>query len=203
MARRRASKPEAKAPAKPKPTKKTIKTKREASPKLKSLTYRQRMFIAAYLGQTNGNATEAARIAGYASPRVDGARTLANVGVRAQIEAKVASVTLPSDEVLARIGDFASIDVGEFITTDANGQPAIDLDAMKRAGKTHLIKGIRYTKFGTVIELHDAHAALEKLGKYHRLFVDRTEVSGPNSGSIAVDLAASLDKIYGDSPPDA
>ncbi len=200
MARRRASEPEAKAPAKPKPK---ARTKSIPNAKPQSLNYRQRLFVAAFLGEANGSAREAARIAGYAHPHVAGARVLANVGVQAHVAAKVASVTLSADEVLARLGDFASIDVGEFIKTDANGQPAIDLDAMKRAGKTHLIKGIRYTKFGTVIELHDAHAALEKLGKYHRLFVDRTEVSGPNGGSIAVDLAASLDKIYGDSPPDA
>lgn len=59
------------------------------------LTAKQLMFVSAYVGAANGNATEAARIAGYAEPNKQGPRLLVNVGVaehvaefRSRIEAE-------------------------------------------------------------------------------------------------------------------
>jgi hypothetical protein len=41
-----------------------------------------------------------------------------------------------------------------------------------------LIKGIKLTKQGTVIEFHDAMAALALIGRHHKLFTDNLDVSG-------------------------
>ena len=52
------------------------------------LTYKQRLFVSAYLGEANGNATEAARIAGYADPGIRGHELVKNSKIRAAIDAK-------------------------------------------------------------------------------------------------------------------
>jgi phage terminase small subunit len=62
------------------------------------LTNKQFEFVAAYLGKANKNATEAARIAGYAHPLVQGPRLLGNVRIESaiqewQYEVKTASIT--------------------------------------------------------------------------------------------------------------
>lgn len=49
------------------------------------LTIKQEAFVAAYIGEAKGNATEAARIVGYAEPNTQGPRLLVNVGVAARI----------------------------------------------------------------------------------------------------------------------
>ncbi len=53
--------------------------------KEKKLTDRQERFVLAYIGEANFNATEAARIAGYSSPRASGTENLANPVIRARI----------------------------------------------------------------------------------------------------------------------
>lgn len=50
---------------------------------------RRRRFVEAYMGAAKGNATEAARIAGYRSPRAEGSRLLTNADVREAITARV------------------------------------------------------------------------------------------------------------------
>lgn len=55
------------------------------SKELKKLNERQRRFVEAYCGPAMGNATEAARQAGYKFPDVQGARLLGHVSVKAAI----------------------------------------------------------------------------------------------------------------------
>jgi hypothetical protein len=50
------------------------------------LTGKQHAFVAAYLGEANRNATEAARIAGYQHPMQQGNRLLRNVEIMSQID---------------------------------------------------------------------------------------------------------------------
>jgi hypothetical protein len=138
------------------------------------LTYRQRLFVCAYLGTAAGNATEAARAAGYAQPHSQGPRLLANVGIRAAIAAKLAGAALAAEEVLARLSDMASADLADFLAISPKGH-RVDLAKARRAGKTHLIKKLSPTRYGLAIELHDARGALELLGKYHGLF-DRIDM---------------------------
>jgi hypothetical protein len=70
---------------------------------------------------------------------------------------------------LARNGQLAQ--VAEYIT-----QPGyVDIAAMERDGKKHLIKGLKPTQWGLTVEFHDAQAAKVQLGRYHKLFVDRSE----------------------------
>jgi phage terminase small subunit len=147
------------------------------------LKYKERLFVSYYLGEANGNASEAARLAGYSSPPVLGHRLLKKVHIRAAIEARLAGPALTADEVLARLSDQAAADVGDFLTFSrpegrGEGDKAapvrvrLDLDKARRNGKLPLVKKLKRGKYGLEIELYDAQAALVQLGKYHGLFRD-------------------------------
>ena len=161
------------------------------------LTYRQRLFVAAYLGEANGNGTDAARIAGYACPLEQASDNLTKPAIQAAIAAKLDSASLNADEVLARLSDIASGDFSPYVKI-VRGKPSVDLQAMIDAGHGHLIKAIKQTKFGVNIEFHDPVAALDKLGRYHALFIERSEVSGPSGGPIPVDIETTIEQVYGD-----
>ncbi len=134
------------------------------------LNYRQRLFVEAYLGKANGSAAEAARMARYAEPETQGPRLLRNVQIRAQIDARLAEAAMPANEVLARLSDMASVDLSDFVNISKGEAPKISLWRARTKGKTHLLKKFKNTKYGLAIELTDALSALEKLGRYHKLF---------------------------------
>ncbi len=58
----------------------------------KPLPYKRALFVAAFIGTAAGNATEAARIAGYADPKQQGSRLLTFVDVKAAVAAHRAAV---------------------------------------------------------------------------------------------------------------
>jgi phage terminase small subunit len=165
---------------------------------LEGLTWQQRKFVVAYLGVANGNATEAARIAGYAHPNVQGSQQLVKLSIRAAIAAKLENTALPVDEVLGRLSDMASVDMGDFVAVSEAGF-TLALPKAKKARKLHLVKKLTHTKYGVSIELHDAQAALEKLGRYHGLFKDLHETKNETTVILDPDSRAALDRGYGES----
>lgn len=63
----------------------------------------------------------------------------------------------------------------------------LDLLAAGQAGKLGLIKKYAVDKEGKeTIELYDAQAALQLLGRHHKLFVDRAELTGQDGAPIEV-----------------
>jgi phage terminase small subunit len=87
------------------------------------LTGRQRKFVDAYLGRANGNATEAARIAGYGSPSEAGYATLRNTQVRAAIDAALAEGAMTAKETLWRLTRIARGDIGDFSASTPKARP--------------------------------------------------------------------------------
>jgi hypothetical protein len=76
----------------------------------KRLTDKQKAFVSHYLGEARGNATKAARMAGYASPRVEGCRLLIHADIAAEI--KAALDDLRAEGILAktnRLEDYAEL----------------------------------------------------------------------------------------------
>ncbi len=63
---------------------------------MRSLTYRQRLFVECYLGESAECAVGAARRAGYSSPHPEGARLLKKAPNRAAIA--VNAIQIPSTE---------------------------------------------------------------------------------------------------------
>lgn len=122
----------------------------------RELTTKQELFVSAYLGPANGNATEAARMAGYKTPHPEGFRLLRNPTIAARVKEHLNKYAGTADDVLselARVG-FAPVDeYVEVLSRDKHGNPVkVKMDL------TNKVK------------------ALELLGKYHQVFVERQQL---------------------------
>ncbi len=167
-----------------------------------TLNYRQRLFVAAFLDEARaaGNATEAARLAGYLSPEKYGCRVLSHPAVRASIAARLGAVALESDESLARLSELASSDIGEIIDIGEDGKTfSIDIAKAKRLKRTGSIRKLKFRREtrqdrdGTPIitdfvevELYSKLDALDKLCRYHGLFKDRIDVTSADQSLAGV-----------------
>lgn len=156
----------------------------------KKLTPKQEKFVAAYVGPANGNATEAAALAGYSGDRdtlkVTGSRTLSNSNVQSKVERALAKYD--TDKVIERLAQHAEADMGEFITVDQDGAFQFDLKNAKAKGLTRLIKKLKHDPEtgAPVIELVDQQAALDKLAKMHGLYKDADEKANVTVNNINV-----------------
>lgn len=175
------------------------------------LTTKQRLFVEAYL--SNGyNATEAARSAGYKgkddhSLATIGYENLRKLEIAAVVSERVNEAAMGANEVLARLSAIARADVADLLDEDGR----FDFQRARRAEKTGLLRKLKrkttakkvdtFTEgdeeaketFETSIvyeevefEMYSAHEALRDLGKYHKLFTDRHEHSGPDGQPIPI-----------------
>lgn len=174
------------------------------------LTTKQQAFIAVYLA--NGfNATDAARQAGYSekTARSIGAENLTKPDIQAVIQARLAALAMPAAEVLARLAMMARGSIADFIDlpepgpVDQEAKPVasgwrLNLAKAEQRGQLPLIKKIESGQWGPKIELYDAQAALQLLGKQHSLFVERTEVTGANGAPLFPDFERALEMTYAD-----
>lgn len=161
------------------------------------LTDKQHAFIEHYL--THWNATQAAIDAGYSekTARVIGPENLSKPAIQAAVQARLAELTMSADEVLTRLTSQARGSLAPFIRRDADGdlygfdlhetQP---LHLIKKASVTRRRQKDDRDEIVTVetitLELYDAQAALALLGRHHKLFVDRTELTGKDGAPIEV-----------------
>jgi phage terminase small subunit len=74
------------------------------------LSAKQTLFVAAYLGNARGNATAAARSAGYKQPRISGQENLLKPAIRAQIDAELQARAMSEYEVLAELAEVARVE---------------------------------------------------------------------------------------------
>lgn len=79
------------------------------------LTARQRKFVDAYLGEARGNATKAARLAGYAHPMQQGTETRHTPAVAAVIEDLLNRNAMSAPEVLWNLADVARGNMADFV----------------------------------------------------------------------------------------
>lgn len=147
-----------------------------------ALTKKQRVFVDEYL--QCWNATEAAKRAGYSERTAYsiGARLLKNVEIVEDVQARLAERQMSADEALTILADMARGDVGDAVTDDG----IIDMAALKKAGKTHLVKSYSITQTGVRVEFHDPQAAIDKILRVAGRYVDRKELTGPDGGPILV-----------------
>ncbi len=166
-----------------------------------NLNPRQRLFVEAYL--TCWSATEAARRVGYAQPHSQGPRLLEHVGVAALVAERLAQAAMGADEVLARLADQARASLADFVTVDEGGGWRIDLQRAEAAGKMHLLSELGWTKHGPKVKLYSAQAALELLGRHHRLFANVEEHTGPGGGPVQVEFVNDWRSAEGETDPAA
>lgn len=149
--------------------------------------------------------TKAAKLAGYSE------RTASSIGfenynkpeIKAAIDARIAEMAMSADEVLIRLGQQARGNMGDFWDIPEQGSPVLNLASERVKDKLHLIKRmkvkttkrsftdedeepIELTTTEIDFELYDAQTALEKIGRHHKLFTDKTELTGPNDGPIPI-----------------
>jgi len=124
----------------------------------KSLTPKRQAFVDAYTGPAQGNATEAARTAGYAKPAQEGHRLLRNAEIQRAIQAVTAEV-----------------------------RKAAVMDRQRRqelltqiAEADRSIREYHVTKDGDVVEtaplVKERERAIELLGKMQGDFIERLDV---------------------------
>jgi len=174
-----------------------------------ALSKKHRAFVEEYLSCFN--ATEAYHR--VYSPRTraasasNGYQLLRNTEIEQAIKERLAETAMSADEVLMRLAEQARGDLGKFLNKDGDAI-TIDLEAMKADGKTHLIKRISQTKrrrttkdvteeeVSTTLELYDAQAAQQLIGKHHKLFTDKVSF-GDEDGAIPIMLVqpGQLDKL--------
>ena len=155
----------------------------------KRLTPRRQAFVEIFL--RSWNATEAARAAGYSerSAHNQGHRLMKNDDIRAVIQERLQELHLSADEVLVRLAQIARGEHGDYIQPDGS----VDLERMQADGKLHLIRSVRPTRYGLVVEFNDMLTALVHIGRHLGLFVDRIETS--NHVIITAEDVAQADKL--------
>jgi phage terminase small subunit len=121
------------------------------------LSTKREAFIAAYLGEAHGNATEAARMAGYKKPHPEGHRLLQNAEIAMRVSNHVAEKFATADDVLRELADVAFADWRDFF----------EVLARDREGRPIKVK----------MDLTNKVKALELLGKHHQLFADRIDLN--------------------------
>jgi phage terminase small subunit len=117
-----------------------------------------------------------------------------NAEVAEYVQLRISETAMSADEVLMRLAEHARGAHSAYIREDGT----IDIEGMVKKGKAHLIKKISYTKGRKEYEFHDAQTALIQLGKHHKLFVDRQEVTGKDGGPIEHDYRGELLKKLAD-----
>lgn len=165
-----------------------------------ALTYKQKVFVEQYL--ICWNAAEASRRAGYkASPDVQGAQNLVKPSIRALIDARLEELGMGAQEVLARLASHAKGDVRPFLVTHPDGTVEFDLRSEEAQNNLHLIKELRQKRrviprgrgeepiieVETELKIHDPQAALQLLGRYHKLFHERPEFNGEMTVHVVYD----------------
>jgi hypothetical protein len=164
-----------------------------------ALTDKQLRFVEYYCGVSNGNATDAARRAGFG--KTDGShrelarRELTKVDIRAAIKERFAAVAMEADECLSRISaqaraTLADVTMLEPVFEDKGGLTCpwpkratrylIELDWKKLhdTGLIHQVAEIKWTNHGPAIKLHDVQGALKVIAQAHGLTKDSLELSG-------------------------
>jgi phage terminase small subunit len=119
----------------------------------------------------SGNATKAARDAGYRSPNVEGARLLANASIRERVEARrrelIRAAEVDTQEIIGTLVSQMRADITDLLDEDGE----IDFVAARAANVSHLIK--EYTVKRTAseagesvtrtVKLHDSQVAAKAL----------------------------------------
>lgn len=133
-----------------------------------SLNDRAEKFARAYVGEARFNATEAARIVGYADPQERGWQLKANAGIRARIDELLEAETLNDKEVLR------------------------ELTAVATAPTTHFMQVTKVDEETGTLQVRQDYGsklkALELLGKNRGLFGDKLTLTGADGGALQIEV---------------
>ncbi len=162
---------------------------------------RVEVFAREYVQDLNG--ARAAIAAGYAvkSAKVTASRLLTKANVKALVaellKKKADKLDLSADKVLRELALMAFANMQDYIGVQQNGTAYVDLSKLTReqaaaiqeitteeftVGETEEEEARVVTK--VKFKLSDKRGSLELLGKYLKLFNDRTELTGPGGSPL-------------------
>lgn len=157
---------------------------------MRPLALKQQRFVAAYCGEARGNASLAARIAGYTekSCAFHGSAQLRDPQVRKAVEAWMTEFAMSAVELTARIAELAQVTPGPFIKVQkvkgADGKEqevaALNITAENWARYQHWVRALEVdpaTGNVTRLHLHNAQQAQATLAKILKLFSDAPQVT--------------------------
>jgi phage terminase small subunit len=136
------------------------------------LTLKQHMYIEAYL--RTGNATQAAREAGYEQTdealRVTASRLLTKANIQQRIQERIAEAQIETDEVLGTLASIMRGSLEDFLERPDWGPPKINLELAQQRGVLHLLKELATEPDGSIkIKLHDSLQAAVQLSRIMNL----------------------------------
>lgn len=163
------------------------------------LTDKQRLFIEAYVGAANCNASEAARLAGYSLDCAgqQGHENLKKPEIRAAIDARLLELTMGPEEILARLTAHARGNLKDI--TNGLGALPTSLKGLTREQAAIIKKhSVKKGKDGThvTVELYDAQSALRDLAKRYALFPDKLDVD-VNERDVDRAIAGGMENLAG------
>lgn len=168
------------------------------------MTRREALFVEEYLSCFN--ATKAAIAAGYSpkTARTIGAQNLTKVDIASAISQRLKETAMSADEVMMRLAAQARGSMAQFLNVNDDGKASLDFKNARDTGSLDLVKKVTETtrtykdETTTVlsIELYDAQAALQLIGKHHKLFTEKMELddAGLSDDQRATRIIALLDK---------
>lgn len=180
---------------------------------VKKLSVKRRRLVEAYLA--NGfNGKEAAITAGFSVKRAaaTASEILADPLVRAYIDERMKQAQMSADEVLYRLGEMARGDMRELmmlspeelkrhpkawlikkikfdvILPKAEKKSAVPDEESESDGGEEGFDNETGKPFVYIdsVELYDAQAALVMIGKHHKLFTDKQEITGEDGKPIPI-----------------
>lgn len=190
------------------------------TPTLK-LSNKHRAFVDEYF-RHNMNATDAYCAvypnASRDSSRAMAAKLLTKVNIQQEITKRLKDKSMGADEVIARLSGMARASTKPFIRITNEGFVYFDFSNPEAQEYLYLIKKIKTKRSRRIdgkgkaatewedewveVELYDSQAALEKIGKYHKLFVEKEDAPASTEDrvfSLPADLIApSFVNVYRD-----
>ena len=136
------------------------------------MTERQKRFVDYYI-QT-GNATEAARKAGYKKPDVQGSQNLGKVSVKEAIDKRMAKLESK------RIAD--AEEVLSYLTAAMRGEISEEVIVVEGVGNGESSARVETKQ----LSAKDRNKAAELLAKRYGLLLDKKELTGAGGGALTV-----------------
>lgn len=146
--------------------------------KVRPLTAKKKLFADIFIRTLNAEASyvEAFNVPkGVAHNRCHELRHRPEVKnyINEQLEKRV----LSKENITDRLFEINSFNVSDYLVTDEKGQLKIDAEKLKDDGFGWMIKGIKATKYGMVVELRDLDRAFDQLLRMYNIFDYRPQVS--------------------------
>lgn len=154
------------------------------------ITHKMEIFVEGYLQYWNG--TKAAEKAGYKNPSLAAIRLLKHAEIQERISARMAVLSMKTDEVLTRLTQQAQLNASDFFVfvTLKNGQRKMDdINWAMVEQKGYLIKALKYDRQGRpMLEFLDAQKALELIGRSQGMFIDvlKADVNSEIKGYVGI-----------------